>query len=200
MFGLPSTTDLNKQLPKTVLFQKFDFKNAQRDAFDADISTMYLSGLISTKTIPALQDGEKVKSIYLLTVNLKRKTYDPGNLQLLSKLIDQRMILVLSFESQIQLAIYYDKLIAGNWVSKESVRLEIKTHNLDTVWEEFVKAIGSIEVEGTKTLSEQIATNEQRDKILKQIELLDKKIIFFFHLQNIYNFYIFYSFKLFIKA
>ena len=48
--------------------------------------------------------------------------------------------------------------------------------NLDTVWENIIKTIGEIQVQGGKTLTEQIQDDEYQTKTLKLIAELEKKM------------------------
>ena len=107
MYGLPHTTEVRKQLPKKAIYAKFELKPSQRESFDADIARIDIVAVVSTSTVPALNAGAEVKEFYLLTVQLKRKEYDPKNIALLNKLIPQRMVFALQFEEQTQFAIYH---------------------------------------------------------------------------------------------
>ena len=175
MLGLPKSTEISQQLPKKAIFQKFELKPVQRDHFDADISRLTLVNAISQNKLPALQKGETIETIYVVDVALKRPNYDPKNIQMLSKLIPQKMLFALHYEDDIQLAIYHTKLICGSWVPADAYELELVGTTTDLVWENLVKAIGGIEVEEGNSLVEQIAIDEGREKLLKQIEALDVK-------------------------
>lgn len=175
MLGLPKSTEISQQLPKKAIFQKFELKPVQRDHFDADISRLTLVNAISQNKLPALQKGETIETIYVVDVALKRPNYDPKNIQMLSKLIPQKMLFALHYEDEIQLAIYHTKLICGSWVPADAYELELVGTTTDLVWENLVKAIGGIEVEEGNSLVEQIAIDEGREKLLKQIEALDVK-------------------------
>ncbi|MBR2017545.1 MAG: DUF4391 domain-containing protein [Prevotella sp.] len=177
MFGLPQTTEVRKQLPKKAIYQKFDLKPSQRESFDADISRLDIVAVVSQKTVPALSEGNEVREIYVISVQLKRKEYDSKNITLLTKLIPQRMVFALQFEEQTQFAIYHTKLISSVWKATEEATLPLSGLNLDTVWENMVKSIGQIEVESGNTLTEQIATNDQREKLLAQIKLLERRMV-----------------------
>jgi hypothetical protein len=48
--------------------------------------------------------------------------------------------------------------------------------NLDTVWENVIKAIGEILVQEGKTLTEQIADDEEQKRIKVQIQSLQKQL------------------------
>jgi len=175
MLGLPKSTEINQQLPKKAIFQKFELKPVQRDHFDADISRLTLVNAISQNKLPALQKGETIETIYVVDVALKRPNYDPKNIQLLSKLIPQKMLFALHYKDEIQLAIYHTKLICGSWVPADAYELELVGTTTDLVWENLVKTIGGIEVADGNTLAEQIAINDAREKLRLQILSLEVK-------------------------
>ena len=175
MYGLPQTTEVKKQLPKKAIYAKFDLKSSQRESFDADIARMDFVGFISLKTVPAIAEGKDVKEIYVLAVQMKRKEYDSKNIALLTKLIPHRMVFALQFEEQTQFAIYHTKFISSTWQSTEEASLLLLGLNLDTVWDNIVTHIGQIEVTEGKTLAEQIVADDACAKLIKQIELLEKK-------------------------
>ena len=47
MLGLPQSTEVNRPMPKAQLYKKFELKQAQRDAFDADIARMEIVNFIA---------------------------------------------------------------------------------------------------------------------------------------------------------
>ena len=176
MLGLPKSTEIKpQQLPKKAIFEKFELKPAQRDHFDADISKMMIVNAISQNTLPALQKGETVDTIYVIEVILKKPNYDEKNIQMLSKLIHQKILFALHFEDEVQMAIYHTKLISGCWTKADAIELQLSGTTTDTVWENLVKTIGGIEVEEGNTLAEQIVVNDEREKLRKQILALEVK-------------------------
>ena len=176
MYGLPSTTEVKQQLPKKAIYRKFDLSASQKESFDADVSRMDFVALISPKKVPAIVEGEEVKEIYLLNIQLKRKEYDAKNIVLLSKLIPQKMVFALEYEEEVQFAIYHTKLITSEWQLAEEARLPLSGFNLDSVWDNIVKEIGHIEVQEGNTLTEQIKANEEQTKLLAQIKMLERKM------------------------
>ena len=176
MYGLPHTTEIRKQLPKKAIYAKFELKPAQRDGFDADVSRSDIVAVVSPTTVPAVAAGESIKEFYVLAVLLKRKDYDEKNIVMLSKLIPQNILFALQYEEQTQLAIYHTKLIRSDWEPTDETTVCLTGLNLDTVWENIIKAIGEIQVQEGKTLTEQIQDDEQRAKTLKLIAELEKKM------------------------
>ena len=71
------------------------------------------------------------------------------------------------------MAIYHTKLIQSEWQPAEDCTLSLKGLNLDDVWDNIVMQIGRIDVEGGNSLEEQIAVEEERAKIQKEIARLE---------------------------
>ena len=176
MYGLPISTERKKQLPKKAIFAKFDLKASQRESFDTDIARIDIVAVVSATTVPALSEGVEIKEFYILAVQMKRKEYDTKNIALLTKLIPQKMVFALQFEEQTQFAIYHTKLISSTWQSTEDATLSLSGLNLDAVWENIVINIGQIDVAESNTLTEQIKENDEREKLLAQIKMLERRM------------------------
>lgn len=176
MYGLPHTTEIRKQLPKKAIYAKFEFKPAQRDGFDADVSRIDIVAVVSPTTVPAIAAGESIKEFYVLAVQLKRKDYVENNIAMLSKLIPQNILFALQYEDQTQLAAYHTKLIRSDWKPTDETSISLIGLNLDTVWENIIKTVGEIQVQEGNTLAEQIAKDEERVRTLKLIAALEKRM------------------------
>lgn len=174
-YGLPHTTEVNRALPKKALYAKFGIKAAARDRFDADISRLVISHEISPKSVSALAAGE-ISTIYVLSVLLKRKDFDKKNIEQLTKLIPQHMVIALQFEQETMLAIFNDRLFFADWQPTDAVTIPLDGLSVDAVWQSLVTTIGDITIDDGKTLSEQIVVNEQQTKLRKQIAFLENKL------------------------
>lgn len=173
MLGLPKATELNKQLPKNAIYAKFQMNTAERAKIDADISRITIVNEVSPAKIN-IAEGEQVKSFFVLQVALKRKDFEDKTIITISKLIPQNMLLILECGSEAKLATYHTKLMQTDWKRKENLSIELKGLNMDTVWENIIVQIGGITIEQENTLDEQIAVDEQRMKIQKEIDRLTK--------------------------
>ena len=69
---------------------------------------------------------------------------------------------------------FFVLLVALKWKRKEDISIELKGLNMDTVWKNIIVQIGGITIEQGNTLDEQIAVDEQRMKIQKEIDRLTK--------------------------
>ena len=175
MYALPPSTAISKQLYKKAIFEKFNLKTAERDRFDADISKITLVARVSTATVPALAEGKENKGFYVLQVVLKRKEYDAWNILLLQKLIPQQMVFALQYGEQTQLCVFHTRLQQSEWMPAEEVEIPLLCLSLDEVWLNIVATIGGLDSEAETTLEEQIENREQREKLLHQIEQMEKR-------------------------
>ena len=175
MLGLPKTTEIAKQLPKKAIYSKFELKPAQRDRFDADISRIDIVNIVSPNTVPGLKEGERVKEFYVLLVSLKQEEVDEKNIMLLSKLIKQHIVFALVYQDSVRLAVVHEKLFATDWEPLANAVLSLMGFDMDKVWENLVMAIGHFEVMEGVTIEEQITLDGEKQKVIKQIETLEKR-------------------------
>jgi len=175
MFGLPKSTEINKPLPKKAIFDKFKPNPADRKLFDEQISRLTIVAEISPQTV-SIAASEDVSAVYLILVMLKAANCDKKNIALLSKLIDQRMLFALQYENTVRLAVYRaERVLVSVNRPFDDWSLSLSGLNLGTVWEGIIAQIGGIDLTGGKNLDEAIVVNERREKLTKQIAVLDKK-------------------------
>ena len=175
MYSLPANTLINQPLYKKTVFEKFNLKTVERERFDADISKMALVARISPATVPALAEGQETKGFYVLQVSLKQRDYDAKNILLLQKLIPQKIVYALQFENQTQLCVFHTRLQQSGWCDTESTEIPLKGLTLDEVWDNIVAAVGGLDAQAEESIEEQILNREQREKLLRQIEALEKR-------------------------
>lgn len=173
MLGLPKNTELNKPLPKTAIYAKFQMSAAEKAKVDADISRLVIVNEVSAAKLN-LAPGETVQTFFVLQVVLKRKEFSEKTLIVLSRLIPQKMVLLLEHEDQAKLAVYHTRFLQTPWSAPTDLALDIKGLNMDAVWENVVVQIGSIQKQSGNTLEQQIAQDEQRAKLEKEIARLEK--------------------------
>lgn len=174
MLGLPKSTELNKQLPKKTIYAKFQMNSAEKAKIDADISRITIVNEVSAAKLN-IADGEQVKSFFVLLVSLKRKDFAERTIITISKLIGQNMLLVLECDDKAKLAIYHTKLMQTEWKGKDDLSIEIKGLNMDAVWENVIVQVGGMTIDKGNTLDEQIAVDERKAKIQKEIDRLKRQ-------------------------
>lgn len=174
MLKLPEVTQLQKSLPKVQIYRKFELTNAQQTRFDADISRIDIVNEVSSRTIPSIKEGEKVKNFYVLSVTLKTKDYETRNIERIAKLIPQNLVFSLQFEEEIQIAVFCEKVFATDWMPESKASIQLTGLNFDEVWENIIKKIEGGEWNNDLTLEENIEIKEKQEKLQKEIERLEK--------------------------
>ena len=174
MYHLPEKAVVKKQLPKATIYKKFDLNPAAKAKFDADISRIDIVGEISEATV-SVPAGENVSSVFVLQVALKKTDFDEKNIMLISKLIDQKMIFVLTHENRAKLAVCYGRFFQTEWQNADDISIPIRGLSLDAVYQNLITQIGAIHVTDGNTLSQQIELDEKRAKLEKEIARLEKQ-------------------------
>lgn len=174
MFGLPKQTEVNRQLPKKSIYAKFGMSGDQRAKFDSDIRRLVITNEISPSTTN-IASGESVKSFYVVHVKLRSESYAHENIIRLSKLTGQNMLFALDYDGKARLAVYRVTLLQSDWTRLDELKIDLQGLNLDAVWGNIIVRVGKVEIESGRTLDEQIVLDEERAKIQRLIEKLEKK-------------------------
>ncbi len=175
MFNLPKSTELNRFIPKKAIYDKFKPTTAERKLFDDQINKITIVGEISNKTVN-ISVGEEVNAIYILLITMKTKECDKKNIALLSKLIDQKMLFALKYENEVQFATYRaGRVLISDIKPLDSSELKLNGLDLDSIWDNLIATIMGINLTKGKVLDESIIENEEKEKLMKQIAVLEKK-------------------------
>lgn len=175
MLGLPQATEVKRPLPKVQLYKKFELKQAQRDAIDADIARLDFVNIIAPQSLPTIAEGLEVKAIFVVKVELKRSDYYNSTIAFVAKLIPQKIVFALQYEQQLQLCVFHTRLLQSAWMPMADATITLQGLTLDETWEHIVAEIGGLDTQSEQTIEQQIATNEQQEKLLRQIEVLEKR-------------------------
>lgn len=174
MLNLPQSTEVKRPLPKAQLYKRFDWKPSQRDSFDGEVSRLDFVNWIAPRTLPAIVESTEVKEIFVIEVLLKSRDLDIKNIVLLAKSIQQHVIYLLRFENEAMLAVYHTKLFTSSWQPLNNVSVRLDGLNLDAVWQNIVAFVGDLEVAHGNSLTEQIRLDDERTKLVHQIESLER--------------------------
>jgi hypothetical protein len=108
-------------------------------------------------------------------VSLRNANYGTANIALLSRLIDQNMLFVLEHEGKARLAVYRTKLLQSDWQPVETLQIKLTGLTFDTVWDNIIVQVGGIQIEGDRTIDEQLSLDTERAKLKRQIERLERQ-------------------------
>lgn len=173
MFGLPQKTEVNKQLPKKLIYEKFSMSAKDREAFDRDISKLVISHELSPTTLK-IQAGTDIHSCFVVLVELKARKYSEKNIVSITRLIPQTILFALRFGKDIQFAAVVKRFFSTTWMREDEATLSIEGLSIDSIWQNIVIQIGDIKLDGQNTLEQQITINEKQEQLQKHIEQLEK--------------------------
>lgn len=174
MLGLSESTEVRQFISKAAIYRKFELNNSQQTSFDEDIKKITIINEISSQTVKL--SGNDDNSFFVLEVQLKHKNYEKKNIERLSKLIDQNILLLLTYEDEARLAVFKTILHETEWKPLENIKLTLTGLSFDSLWENVIRTVGGIETQEESTLEEQITSNIEKAKIQKQIDALKKKM------------------------
>ena len=175
MLGLPRATEIKKIITKKKVYEHFGMEMSadRRKSFDGDIARISVMNEISPVSVN-LAAGDEIKAFFVVLVQLRQKEFDRQNIAFIAKMFGQKLLFVLEYEEQQRLAIWQTKLMMGEWTSPDNLHIELNGLDLDTVWAHAVAGIAGIELQQGSTLNEQIALQEKREKLQKEIAKLEK--------------------------
>ena len=174
MLGLPERTELSRQLSKQLVYKKFSLNTRQQERFDQDISRMFIVNEVSTRTV-AIPEGAETKLFFVLRVDLKTADYDKKNIEFLSRIVPQHLLLVLQFEDKARLAVFRQVLMQTEWLSVDDFGITLDGADLDQIWQHVIMTIGQFELHDGNDIDTQIEQDERNRKLLAQIDALQKK-------------------------
>lgn len=176
MYGLPKSTEVRKPLPKTNIYQKYQFSAAQRLLIDTSVARLdFVNAIIST-TLPAVAEGTEVKGIFVVDVELKRSDFDNKAISIIAKAIPQRIIFALRYADKVRFATYHTKFFISEWLQVNDASLPLIGLSFDMVWSYLISSIGNFVVEQENSLTEQIKIDEEKQKLEQQIANLERQM------------------------
>lgn len=175
MIGLPSQTKVKRQLSKSAIYTKFQMNNVQKEKLDSEIAKLVIVNEVLPSTVN-IAVGKNVKGFFAVHVTLKKKDYDERTIMQIAKLIPQKILFILEFDDELQLAVYHSKFIHTEWMVKDNPSsITLKGYDFDVVWENVIIQIGEIEVKHGNSLDEQMALDDKKDKLEKELARLEKQ-------------------------
>ena len=126
-----------------------------------------------TKENLNLASDAEIKEIMLLSISLKNQEFDGKVIEAIARQNPHKLVFLLSFEDQQQLAVYHNKLYRTLWMAHDEIELKLQGYSLDEIWDSFVEQIALYEERAEQTEDLSI---EDRLAIQDQILKLEKKI------------------------
>lgn len=189
MLILPQSTEINRRIAKQKFYENLQISPVLKRCFIEQISAIIWKNKIAPSTIN-LSEGQKVQELQIFSIVLNDGKLDEAVLKQIDREIPYHILFLLEFEGKVQAWIGY-KEEAGSgtaafkvnqyyhteWIRPEELSLKLEGLDMDTVYENLIRQIAGEKLEKKKeeTLQEAYLKSVQREKLLKQIAVLENK-------------------------
>jgi len=187
VLGFPQTTEFNKRIPKQKFYENMEVSPALKRVFVERIKLIYWRNKLAVSTMN-IAPGETVTEIEVIEIKLASPQLNEAVLRQIDKEIPYHILFILSFDGKVQAWTGYKEATEGGnkafkvnkyyhteWIPEYELNLKIEGLNMDAVWENLIIQVGGVEVGQGKSLDEQIQIDDQKAKLQKEIEKLEKQ-------------------------
>ena len=172
MIEFPAATAVHRRLPKEAFYKHLPLTKILKEKFVSDVDRIMVENSFTKENLNLASDAE-IKEIMLLSISLKNQEFDGKVIEAIARQNPHKLVFLLSFENQQQLAVYHNKLYRTLWMDHDETSLKLQGYSLDEIWDSFIEQIALYEERAEKTADLSI---EERLEIQDQILKLEKQI------------------------
>ena len=172
MIEFPAATAVHRRLPKEAFYKHLPLTKILKEKFVSDVDRIVVENSFTKENLNLASDAE-IKEIMLLSISLKNQEFDGKVIEAIARQNPHKLVFLLSFENQRQLAVYHNKLYRTLWMEHEEIALKLQGYYLDEIWDSFIEQIVLYEERAEQTDALSI---EDRLEIQEQILKLEKQI------------------------
>lgn|SRR5574344_458236 len=176
MIDLPAATVVHRRLPKEAFYKKLALNTAMKDKFVSDVESIFVENSL-TKDNLNLADDSEVKEILVLSLTLKKQFFDDKILEIIARQNPHKLVFLMKFAEQSQLALYSGKLNKTRWQNDGDHRLSANGFTLEQIYNNFIEQIAlydeRAEIVAERSINERLALQEQILKLEQRIKKLE---------------------------
>lgn len=180
MFDLPSSTKVDRIIPKTKFYERTRISTAIRDEFTGIIGRITWLHKLAPSTLN-IEATDRVEELQIFLVELKTRDIPSKALSVIDKSIPYPILFVLQHENDTCYIIQHKLDSARRYYKTEWNQLpqiSFTGMNLETIYQRIITSFIQVDDDSTeeKSFEEVIATNTQREQLQKEIAALENKI------------------------
>ena len=173
MIEFPAATAVHKRLPKEAFYKHLPLTKILKEKFVSDVDRIVVENSFTKENLNLASDAE-IKEIMLLSISLKKQEFDGKVIEAIARQNPHKLVFLLSFENQQQLAVYHNKLYRTLWMKHDEIALKLQGYSLDEIWDSFIEQIALYEERAEQTdalsIEDRLAIQDQILKLEKQID------------------------------
>ena len=172
MIEFPAATAVHRRLPKEAFYKHLPLTKILKEKFVSDVDRIVVENSFTKENLNLASDAD-IKEIMLLSISLKNQEFDGKVIEAIARQNPHKLVFLLSFESQQQLAVYYNKLYRTLWMDHDEIALKLQGYSLDEIWNSFIEQIALYKERAEQTndlsIEDRLAIQDQILKLEKQI-------------------------------
>lgn len=184
--GFSPKAQVNIKVPKKSFYENLTVNTANKRIFVDQISAIYWRYKLTADTL-AIAPSKKIDEIEIFEIELTTKNFDSSILRLIDRGIPYHTLFILTYEGESQLWVAYkektssDSLSVGNYyhtdfVPRDNLNLSADGLSLDDIYAALFYQVSGIQKDFSKPLKDIILEYEQRLKLEREIERLEKQL------------------------
>ena len=186
MLRFPTKSQVNIKVPKKSFYENLTVSAANKRIFVDQISAIWWRYKLTADTL-GVAPSETIDEIEIFEIELTTKNFDSSILRLIDRGIPYHTLFILTYEGESQLWVAYkektssDSLSVGNYYHTafapiDSLNLSADGLSLDDVYTALFYQVSGILKDFSKPLKDVITEHEQRQKLEREIERLEKQL------------------------
>lgn len=172
MIEFPAATAVHRRLPKEAFYKHLPLTKILKEKFVSDVDRIVVENSFSKENLNLASDAE-IKEIMLLSISLKNQELDGKVIEAIARQNPHKLVFLLSFEDQQQLAVYHNKLYRTLWMDHDEIALKLQGYSLDEIWDSFIEQIALYKERAEQTndlsIEDRLAIQDQILKLETQI-------------------------------
>ncbi len=177
MLGLPSTTEMQRHLPKKAFYERFSMSTQLKDEFVQKVERFDIVHSIkpSTTNIPA---GESVLEVLVVCVELRQREVPEAVVKFVADHNPHKLLFVCTYGEEACLAVLLKKLVVGPWAPLEGMRLDLRSDSMDAFWDSLASQVAygdAGDAQGDVSVEERFARDQRIAALRQEIARLDAR-------------------------
>lgn len=173
MIDFPASTVVRRRLPKEAFYKHLPLSAALKAKFVSDVDRIVVENSLTKGNLNLAKESE-IKEILLLSITLKKEDFDGKIVEAIARQNPHKLIFLLAYEDERQLAVYHSKLYRTDWLKNDELSLTLKGNTLDEIWDDLVRQIAisseAVLQKQNQTIDEQLKDQDEIDRLSKLIK------------------------------
>ena len=177
MIDFPESTAVHRRIPKEAFYKHLSLTAALKAKFVSDVDRIIVENSLTKRNLNLAKYSE-IKEIMLLSITLKKQNFDGKIVEAIARQNPHKLIFLLEYEGEGQLAIYHSKLYRTEWMKKDDLDLTLSGNTLDEILDDLVRQIAisseTVLQRQDQTIDEQLTAQDEIDRLNKLIRKTER--------------------------